>query len=64
MKTLIDQNILQEKILILTLKLIFYIVFLFDSKVFKYNLVLNNRTNFGNIYLENKYTKIINNKKL
>ena len=40
------------------------VVFLFDSKVFKNIRVLNNRTNLGKIYLENKYIIIINNKKL
>ena len=39
-------------------------VFLFDSKDFKKILVLNNLTNLGKIYLENKYIIIINNKKL
>jgi hypothetical protein len=38
--------------------------FYFDSSVFKKIRVLNNRTNLGNIYLENKYIIIINNKKL
>ena len=51
--------------MLLYLKLIYYaVVFLLDSNVFKNILVLNNRTNLGKIYLVNKYTIIISNKKL
>jgi hypothetical protein len=45
-------------------KLYYAVVFLLDSNVFKNILVLNNRTNLGKIYLVNKYTIIISNKKL